>query len=120
MKAPLRFTALAPLCLALCSTRPHAQLVSDGETNFFSGTTNMAAASLSAPYGDNTLLVITNGGIVTNTTGTIGFNAGADDNAVVVTGLGSRWFNSGSLTIGSNGARSRLLISDGGQVFNTF
>lgn len=60
---------------------------------------------------------ISNGGKVTNTTGTLGYQSGALG-TVNVTGTGSQWLSSGLLTIGSNG-RGVLNISNGGTVTST-
>jgi T5SS/PEP-CTERM-associated repeat protein len=43
-------------------------------------------------------------------------DAGASDNSVLVTGSGSLWTNSGTVTVGHGGPRNRLTISAGGRV----
>jgi T5SS/PEP-CTERM-associated repeat protein len=62
-------------------------------------------------------LVITNGGGVVSINSYIGYNAGTNNNAVV-SGSGSVWSNSSTLTVGSSGAGNSLVISNGGQVFD--
>lgn len=69
----------------------------------------------------NNLLEISNGGTVTNTTGTLGTGGGHWNNAFV-TNDGSMWVNLGTLTIGEAAAASRsnsLTIADSGFVFST-
>ena len=63
----------------------------------------------------NTLL-ITNGGLVTNTFALLGFSQSASNNAVTVNGAGSAWNNSSTLTIGQASAFNRLLLTNGGAV----
>jgi T5SS/PEP-CTERM-associated repeat protein/autotransporter-associated beta strand protein len=59
-------------------------------------------------------LVIQNGGQVTNTSGSIGSDAGSTGQ-VTVTGAGSTWTNSGFFNVGGNGTGT-LLIQNGGQM----
>jgi T5SS/PEP-CTERM-associated repeat protein len=67
--------------------------------------------------GDSNVLLISNGGIVANADGYIGSNGSS--NAVVVTGVGSAWTNSGDLSIGeSGGSGNSLVISNGATVVN--
>ncbi len=61
-------------------------------------------------------LVVSDGGVVHNTTGTVGNISGADSNLVLVTGAGSLWTNSGSLRIGNDGAFNQLVVNAGGAV----
>lgn len=68
--------------------------------------------------GSDNSLVISNGGLVVNGYGVVGQNPGADRNTVVVTGGGSVWSNRYDLTVGSMGAGNRMVVSDGGCVFN--
>jgi T5SS/PEP-CTERM-associated repeat protein len=58
------------------------------------------------------------GGVVSNTTGSLGFNIGASGTATV-TGSGSQWNNSSSLVVGLSGTGT-LNVADGGIVSNTF
>jgi len=59
-------------------------------------------------------LNITNGGVVTNTTGYIGMSTGGNG-TVTVNGVGSNWINSSNLEIGLNGT-GILNIQNGGTV----
>src|SRR5207249_3720292 len=67
-------------------------------------------------FGAGNQLVATNGGLVQNTTGTLGNHVGANFNLARVTGTGSLWDNSGPLNIGSSGAFNQLVVSAGGAV----
>ena len=64
-------------------------------------------------------MVVSDGGTLTNSHytygGVIGLNSGATNNSVLVTGTGSTWSNSGSLTIGDAG-EGTLTIANGGSV----
>ncbi len=63
----------------------------------------------------NTLL-ITNGGVVNSATGDIGYDPGASNNAVAVSGPNSAWNISSGLTVGGLGAFNKLVITNGGAV----
>ncbi len=69
-------------------------------------------------------LQILSSGVVNDVNGTIGYYGGGSDGAVVtnntvlVSGAGSQWNNSGSLTVGRNGQFNSLTISNGGYVVN--
>ncbi len=70
--------------------------------------------------GTNNTLTITNRGELANVSlGTIGNNASANNNAALVTGIGSRWDNTGVLTVGNYGAGNSLTIADMGWVDST-
>jgi len=61
-------------------------------------------------------LTISNGGLVANANGYIGYASSANSNTVTVTGAGSVW-NNGYLDLGGyGGAANRLTISSGGTV----
>jgi T5SS/PEP-CTERM-associated repeat protein/autotransporter-associated beta strand protein len=66
--------------------------------------------------GHNNKLVISNGGMVANVTASIGRNASASNNSVLVTGAGSTWTNTDGLLIGYEGSGNSLVISNGGYV----
>jgi len=72
-------------------------------------------------YGSS--LIISDGGIVSNSVGRIGMQSDgsiANNSSVTVSGAGSMWHNDGSLTVGySEATDSRLVIADGGRVENT-
>jgi len=63
-------------------------------------------------------LTITNGGHVQDVNAWVGGSASASNNSALVSGPGSLWDNSGSLTIGSAGAYNLLTINNGGLVSN--
>src|SRR6185436_3965923 len=58
-------------------------------------------------------LLVSNGGLVANSFGTIG-NAIADssNNLAIVTGAGSVWSNAFDLRVGNGGAASQLIVSN--------
>ncbi len=112
--------ALAVACLAAPA---RAQLVPDGGTNIVDGV--FADGGVTNYIGSNTpfsLLVITNGGGVTNVTGIIGLTTNSVSNTAVVGGTGSYWqsigsgFPNGMIVVGSSGAFNTLVIRDGGRV----
>ncbi|MFA7004824.1 MAG: hypothetical protein WC429_12350, partial [Verrucomicrobiia bacterium] len=67
-------------------------------------------------YGSHNSLTIGNGGQAINTSAYIGYNTNGDNNAVVVTGIGSLWHSSDSFYVGKDGSYSRLTIESGGTV----
>jgi T5SS/PEP-CTERM-associated repeat protein len=70
-------------------------------------------------YGYNGALTIANGGAVYNDNGAIAGSFGSDGNVVTVSGSGSVWSNSGTLSIGHYATtRNSLTISNGGAVFD--
>ena len=100
-----------------------AQLVADGQTNVLDGVaTNVAGGIIVGTNGAFTLLVITNGATVTNSSGNaiIGYNGAAQGNRVVVTGTGSIWNDSGEFHIGDGGSSNELDILNGGLVADVY
>jgi T5SS/PEP-CTERM-associated repeat protein/probable HAF family extracellular repeat protein len=63
-------------------------------------------------------LEVTNGGVVRNSDGHIGFLDGSAGHVHIV-GTGSTWNNSGGLHVGSSGISGMMEIVDGGTVLNT-
>ncbi len=63
-------------------------------------------------------LVVSNGAIVTANNGVIGNNAGARLNSAVLMDPGTRWLIGNDLFVGSNGASSLLVLSNGALVAN--
>jgi len=61
-------------------------------------------------------LAISNGGLVTDQTGYIGFTNTASNNSALVTGANSLWSNSSTLSVGYGGVSNSLVISNGGSV----
>lgn len=63
-------------------------------------------------------LGISNGGKVQVDYAYIGNESASSNNTVTVTGAGSAWTSAQGVTVGSNGNRNRMVISDGGNVQN--
>ncbi len=121
-KSPDR-TGFYPLCLLslllLVPMTVRAQLVADGQTNVLDNVaTNLTGGVIVGTNGTFTLLVITNGATVTNSSGNsvVGYNASAQSNRVVVALAGSVWNNNGNISVGQSGSASELDILDGGLV----
>src|ERR1051325_8957472 len=97
------------------ATALHAQVVSDSATNVLDSVTNATAGDVTVgTNGSFTLLILTNGALLTNSgNGYIGRNAGANSNTVRVTGANTRWLIQSNLFIGSNGAFNLLVVSNG-------
>jgi fibronectin-binding autotransporter adhesin len=90
-----------------------------GQTNVIDGvSTNAGATFTIGNSGPFNALIITNGGMVTDTTGIIGNLVAASNNIAVITGSGSVWTNTGNLTIGDAGAGNRMTVAHGGAVYN--
>src|SRR5437870_2811499 len=70
-----------------------AQVVNDGATVTLNHVTNTFSGGVTVgTNGSFTLLILTNGTLLTNSgTGTIGLNATANSNTVRLTGTSSRW-----------------------------
>ena len=69
--------------------------------------------------GSNTVadvLLIQNGGVLSNGFGYVGYETNGTYNTVLVTGTGSVWSNTYDLCVGWYGAFSSLVISNGGKV----
>src|SRR6266446_2224981 len=99
-----------------------AQIVNDGATATLNHVTNTISGSIIVgTNGPFTLLILTNGTLLTNSgNGTIGLNAGANSNTVKVTSGNTRWAMSSDLSVGSVGSFNRLVITNGGLVQNGF
>jgi len=61
-------------------------------------------------------LVVSNGGVVANGNGHLGYFASANSNVAVVTGAGSMWSNRLNLNVGLDGAGNQLVVSNGAVV----
>lgn len=69
--------------------------------------------------GPGNQLVVSNGGVLTATSGSLGELAASSNNVAVITGLGSRWtLRSGPLVVGVTGGGNRLVVSNQGSVFD--
>src|ERR1041384_1581996 len=108
------------LGIALASHAP-AQGVNDGETNTLDGvTSNVSGTVTMGTNGSFTLLVLTNGALLSNTVdGVIGRNTGANSNHVLLHGANARWHLGGTLYVGSNGSFNRLTITEGARVVSS-
>lgn len=97
-----------------------AQLIADGDTNILDNVvTNITGSVNVGTNGSFTLLMVTNGAVVTTTDSTdIALNVGASSNNVVVSGAGSQWICPGWFTIGDRGSFNTLQILDGAYVTN--
>ena len=74
--------------------------------------------------GSGNRLTVSNGGAVVSTSGTIGYGNLTDpttgnNNAVLVTGLNSRWTNSGAMIVGFGGSGNQLVVSNSARVANS-
>jgi fibronectin-binding autotransporter adhesin len=97
----------------------HAQVVADGATNTLSNTTNSFASVTVGTNGSFTLLTLSNNALLTNSgNGTIGLNVTAKSNEVRLVSPSARWRMGNHLFVGSNGAFSRLVVSNGASVEN--
>ncbi|HEY6169996.1 MAG TPA: hypothetical protein VI454_18300, partial [Verrucomicrobiae bacterium] len=63
-------------------------------------------------------MMISNGAAVFSVEGDIGFDFGASNNAVAVTGGNSLWNNSSSLTVGRNTSFNQLVVGNGATVLS--
>src|SRR5436190_2265356 len=99
-----------------------AQVVNDGATNTLNHITNTITGGVTVgTNGSFTLLILTNGALLTNSgSGTIGLNGSANSNSVRLTSTDTRWFMGLDLTVGSNGSMNHLVISNGARVENNF
>lgn len=115
--AGIPFTLILELMLA----RPVlAQFTGNSQTNIISGVTSNWVSTLGYFVGSNTfkdVLLIRNGGVLTNGNGLMGYLLGATNNVAVVFGSGSVWNNRTNLAIGFLGSANSLVISNQGKVF---
>ena len=95
-----------------------AQVVPDGASVTLANVTNSITGSVTVgTNGAFTLLTLSDNALLTNSAhGVIGRNATAKSNEVQLLSASARWLMSGSLFVGSNGALSTLLVSNGATV----
>jgi T5SS/PEP-CTERM-associated repeat protein len=105
-------------CAILRTASLNAQIVADGSTSTLSNVTNTIAGDVTVgTNGSFTLLVLSDNTLLTNSAnGVISRNATATFNEVQLVSPGARWFMGGTLYVGSNGANSRLIGSNGATV----
>src|SRR5260221_1277527 len=112
---------IAGICF--CHAFPvRAQLVNDGATATLNHSTNTITGGVTVgTNGSFTLLVSTNGALLTNSgTGIIGLNASAKSNSVRLTSVNTRWLMALDLNVGNNGSVNHLVVSNGALVANNF
>jgi T5SS/PEP-CTERM-associated repeat protein len=117
----MRCVLFLTLLLSLEFVPPiRAQLVNDGATRTLSNVTNTITGSVTVgTNGSFTLLTLADNALLTNSAhGVIGRNATAKSNEVRLVSPTARWRMGGDLTVGSNGAMSRLVVSNGALVEN--
>jgi T5SS/PEP-CTERM-associated repeat protein len=98
----------------------HAQFTANSQTITISGVRSNWAGFGGYVVGSNTfgdVLLIQNGGALSNFFGTIGDLSAASNNTAIVTDNGSVWSNYEGLAIGASGAGNNLVISNGGIVW---
>jgi T5SS/PEP-CTERM-associated repeat protein len=99
-----------------------AQYTANYQTNTISaGPSSNWVGSAGYVVGSNYVfdaLVLTNNSVLSNGTGCVGYEIGASNNSVVVSGTGSAWSNSSSLIVGYSGSINSLVITNGGTVYN--
>jgi len=103
--------------MAGCSASLRAQLVNDGGTATLANVTNSIPGDVTVGTNGSftllTLLTLSDNALLTNSAnGVIGRNASARSNEVRLTSPTARWLMGGDLSVGSNGAMNRLLVSN--------
>ena len=96
----------------------HAQYSANFQTNIISGVTSNWTGSYfvgNTTFAD--VLLVQNGGVLSNFSSSVGRQISASNNIALVTGDGSVW-NSGTLYVGFSGSGNSLIISNGGRVFS--
>ena len=107
-------------CMALAGSLTFQAAAESSTTNILDGvTTNAAGPFILGDTGPFNFLLITNGGALTNTVGTIGNSNAAFGNLAIVTGLGSVWASAPTLTIGVRGASNQVSILDGARLVSS-
>lgn len=104
----------------LSTGRARAQFTANSQTITISGVASNWVGFGGYVVGSNTfgdVLIIENGGVLSNFDGIIGYLGPASNNTAIVTGSGSTWTNYQGLAIGASGAGNNLVISNGGIVW---
>jgi T5SS/PEP-CTERM-associated repeat protein len=80
------------------------------------------AGWLEVGWGSNSgnQMIISNGGLVSDSNGYIGYTNGSSGNSVLVTGTNSSWTNQDRLYVGYLGSSNSLVVSNGGQVLTSY
>ena len=96
-----------------------AQFTANFQTITINGVTSNWAGFADYIVGSNTfgdVLLIENGGVLSNFDAIIGDLSGASNNTAIVTDPHSAWTNYQGLAVGSQGAGNNLVVSNGGAV----
>ena len=97
-----------------------AQFTANLQTITISGTASNWVGFGGYVVGSNTfgdVLLLENGGVLSNFDGIIGDLIGASNNTAIVTDTGSSWTNYQGLAVGASGPGNNLVISNGGIVW---
>ena len=111
------------LATVLLSGSAQAQYTDNNQTNTINGVASNWVPDGAYIIGQNWVydtLIIQTGGVLSNTSGYIGYEPGANDNTALVSGSGSVWSNTAGLFVGDYGAGDSLTITNGGTVFNGY
>jgi T5SS/PEP-CTERM-associated repeat protein len=116
LKLLITFIFLCSAIQAWSYTNPIDGSTTETVTNLWNLGTNSLQVGLTT---DGNAMIVTNGGIVVSTGGTLGNRDSADSfyshsNQVVVTGVGSTWISSGDVRLATH--NNELLITDGGHL----
>src|SRR5438093_4030926 len=113
MKTRIQFLLLAGSLLIVAPLR--AQIINDGTTKTLSNVTNTFTGDVTVgTNGAFTLLVLSDNALLTNSAnGVISLNPTATSNEVRLVSPSARWLMGGTLRVGSNGAFSTLVVSNG-------
>jgi len=85
------------------------------------GSTLSASEDLYVGFdGNSNSLTVSQGAVIGNSEGWIGWDPASSNNNVLVTGAGSLWSNQFGLIIGQQGSGNSLVISNGGGVLSSF
>lgn len=107
-------------CLALAGSLTLPAIAESQTTNILDGvTTNAGGPFTLGDTGPFNFLLITNGGALTNTVGTVGNSNAGFGNVAIVTGAGSVWANAPSVTIGVRGASNQVSVLDGAKLVSS-
>jgi T5SS/PEP-CTERM-associated repeat protein len=114
----LFFLSVGFVAALLCTTpSAHAQFTSNFQTNTISGVTSNWLGTFYI-VGSNTFLdtlQISSGGVLSNSSGALGYAAVGSNNTAVISGTGSTWKNATNLYVGFLGTGSQLIITNGGR-----
>ncbi len=70
-------------------------------------------------FGSANRLVVSNGATARSGFGTLGYAAGSVSNLALITGAGSRWLDTGTLTVGRDASWNQLIVNNGGSLSNS-